>query len=364
MYWALDRLKNRYWIAAGIALGLGLLTKYSAGLLALGIFMFLAFNAEARKSWFRPGPYLMALSAAVVFSPHLAWLIVHRFPTLDYVAKRSLAGPPIIGHLYCPLDFACSQLLNLLPIVVAVAPLTGVRWRLRSLDARQRFQRSFLAMTVLGPFLICIALALATNKRLQSAWGSHLWMFFGLLVLFCIETHAARSKIRIALVRCVAIGAVFFAAVIIESISTPYMLGIPLRIHYPGSAVAAEVYKQWEQRYERPLAIVGGDWWLASLASLSGPRRLQVYGGSDINWLDMGPYCSGWITDDDLRTSGGVLVWDADRSGKRPDLLATRFPDAEFLEPVAIPWLTAAKLPPLQLGMAILPPLKKTTADE
>jgi 4-amino-4-deoxy-L-arabinose transferase-like glycosyltransferase len=364
LYWALDRRKNRYWIAAGAALGLGCLTKYSAGLLALSILMFLVFNSEARKAWLRPGPYLMALMAAVVFSPHLVWLIVHRFPTLDYVAKRSHAGPPIIGYLYCPLDFVCSQLLNLLPIVIAVAPLTGMRWRLRDLDGRQRFQRSFLALMVLGPFLIYVGMAIVTNKQLLSAWGSHLWMFFGLLVLFCIETHPVRPKIRAALVRCVAIGAVFVAATVITSISTPYVLGIPLRIHYPGPAIAAEVQKQWQQRYDQPLVIVGGDWWLASLASLGGPRRPQVYGGSDLNCLDMGPLCSGWITDDDLLASGAVLVWDARRSGKRPDVLAARFPAAEFLEPVAIAWLTDAKMRPLQLGMAILPPLTKTIGNE
>ena len=92
LYWALTRCKNRYWIAAGTALGLSLLTKYSVGLLAVSMFMFLVFNSQARKAWLSPGPYLMGLSAAVVFSPHLIWLIVHRFPTLDYIAKRSPAG--------------------------------------------------------------------------------------------------------------------------------------------------------------------------------------------------------------------------------------------------------------------------------
>ena len=233
------------------------------------------------------------------------------------------------------------------------------------MESKQRFQRDFLVFTVLGPFLIYIAVALVFNTKLLSTWGSHLWMLFGLLLLFCLQTQPTRLKIRAVLVRCVAFGAVFVVADVIQTISTPYVLGVPLRTHYPSSAIAAEVHKRWEQRYDQPLLIVGGDWWLASLASLGGPHRLRIYGGSDINWLDMGLKCSGWITDDELAKCGGVLVWDVSQSGgKRPAILASRFPAAEFLEPVSIPWLTSAKIPPLQLGLAIVPPGEKGVKKE
>ena len=101
--------------------------------------------------------------------------------------------------------------------------------------------------------------------------------------------------------------------------------------------------------------MVAGDWWLASLAALDSPRRPHIYGGSDLNALDMGQKETDLFSDGDFLASGGVLVWDAKVHGPKPAELARRFPTARFLKPVRLPYQTGAGIAPLKLGLAVVP---------
>jgi len=67
--------RGRYWYAAGLALGLALLSKYVAILLAPSIFLFVALF---QRWWLRRRePYLATLVALLVFSPNLWWNLRH-----------------------------------------------------------------------------------------------------------------------------------------------------------------------------------------------------------------------------------------------------------------------------------------------
>jgi len=402
LFWALESEGNRYWIATGVALGLGLMCKYTGAMLVVTMLLFMLLHPVARRAWLRPGPYLTTAVAALVFFPHVAWAVAHRFPTLEYASSRSHDGPPLIGHLLCPLEFTASQLLVLLPTAWAILPLirispragrftngvpllgtssagrnrwfghclfqavahcgakcglAGIRWRLRPIEAEERFQRDFLLAMALGPFALHLVAAGVFNRWLLSAYGSQLWMFAGVLLLFCLAIRPTQAAMRQSFVRCIAIGVVFVVCLVVHGIATPYVLKMPLRIHCPSTALAAQVRELWTRRYGQPLPIVAGDWWLVSNIGFYGPDRPVMYGGSSPNLLDMGPDCSGWTNDEELLSRGGVVVWDASTCADDPrEVLPARFPSVEFLPPLSIPWQTGAKIPPLRVGVAIIPP--------
>ncbi len=358
LYYALESGKNRWWIATGASLGLGLLCKYSVAMLVATMLLFMLLHPTARKAWRRPGPYLTTLVAALVFLPHFLWVVANDFPTLGYAAARSRSGPFMIGHLWCPLKFAGIQLLLLLPMFWAALPLTGWRWRLRPIVPEERFSRDYLAAMVLGPFALHLVAAGLFNKRLLDAYGSQLWMFTGVLLLFCLAIRPETRSLRRSFRRSIAIGIVFLAAVAVHCVATPYITGKPLRVHCPTAALASQVREKWTRRYGTPLPIVAGDWWLAANIALAGPDRPVVYGSSDINRLDMGPQCSGWCSDEELLAHGGVVVWDVWGCKDDPHkVLESRFPGVEFLKkPLTIPWRTGAKIRPLRVGVAIVPP--------
>jgi hypothetical protein len=72
-----------------------------------------------------------------------------------------------------------------------------------------------------------------------------------------------------------------------------------------------------------------------------------------------------WADDDDLNQKGGMIVWErSDDNGDLPDDLRSRFPKAEVLpEILELPYKTSAKIPPLRIGIAIVPPPSGKTTD-
>lgn len=113
----------RWWLAIGATIGLGMETRYTMGVLALGV-AFAVFLTPAR-SWLR-SPWLWAgvgLSL-LVFLPNLIWQKQHDFISLDflnYLRTRDLAQGRYDG-------FFREQLLVCVNLVTAPLALLGL-WR-------------------------------------------------------------------------------------------------------------------------------------------------------------------------------------------------------------------------------------------
>jgi hypothetical protein len=61
------------WAAAGAAFGLALVAKYHAGLILVGLFIFVVTTWHRRAWFFKPGLAVAALIAAVIVSPVIIW---------------------------------------------------------------------------------------------------------------------------------------------------------------------------------------------------------------------------------------------------------------------------------------------------
>ncbi|MBL4544903.1 MAG: glycosyltransferase family 39 protein [Oceanicaulis sp.] len=61
------------WILAGATVGLALLSKYSALFLPLGMVIWAAADRSRRSLFARPGPWLAAAVASLIFSVNIAW---------------------------------------------------------------------------------------------------------------------------------------------------------------------------------------------------------------------------------------------------------------------------------------------------
>ena len=85
---------SRAWIWAGLALGLGLLSKYSIGLLAVAVLVFMLVDAPSRRWFFRWEPYAGLLVAAVVFAPVVIWNAQHDWMSFAFQTARRLAEQP------------------------------------------------------------------------------------------------------------------------------------------------------------------------------------------------------------------------------------------------------------------------------
>ncbi len=84
----------RYWPLLGLALGLGLLSKYSMALFFPCLLLWMWVYPPARLSLRQPYGYWAVLLAGLLFAPNLWWNWAHGFPTLRHTAEIAQLAQP------------------------------------------------------------------------------------------------------------------------------------------------------------------------------------------------------------------------------------------------------------------------------
>lgn len=173
---ALKHDRWRDWLAAGVAAGLGLMSKYSMVFLAPA-FLALVWIAPAyRRVLASPKPYAAAVLALAVLAPNLVWNARHDFVSFRHTAEisqldRALINPDAL------LAFAAAQfgvfgpLMALGLVLLAIEPR---RWRT---DARL----AFLAAFSLVPLIAFLALSLLS--RAFANWAAFAYVAGSVLVV-------------------------------------------------------------------------------------------------------------------------------------------------------------------------------------
>ncbi len=80
--------RGAWWLAIGVAFGVGMLSKYTTIFFAVGILAWLLLVPELRKWLVTPWPWLSGLIALVVFSPTLIWNAQHHWASVLYQYNR------------------------------------------------------------------------------------------------------------------------------------------------------------------------------------------------------------------------------------------------------------------------------------
>ena len=363
--------RYRDWIGLGLALGAGMLCKYSVGILVLTMVLYLCLDREVRRFWKTPGPWITTFCALLVFLPHLVWVIQHDFPTVKYAADSLSGTGSWTNHFITPARFAGSQIFLILPMIIPLIPLLGFAWQLRwrkiepdtpEAEANDdRFRRRFLSFMIFVPFIIqLLVFGLCGGGRMRPAYGSPLWT---LTVLWFVSTFQVIPG-KVAMKRTIILSAIVLLITVFCYIFTYQFrysfTNEPCRAHFPAKAVGTALDRAWMNVYPIPCPYLSGDWKIAGQASLymkGRPSVLCYYHG-------LGPdkHPDGfWCSDEDVKREGGIIVWKAG-DGVPPDdipeYLARRFPTAQVRpDRLTVPWQTPAKnLPPLKLRFAIVPP--------
>jgi dolichol-phosphate mannosyltransferase len=129
-------------VGLGLAMGLGLLAKYTIVLLALAAFVFMLVDRQARRWFFRPEPYLAAVLATLIFMPVLIWNWQNDWASFVFQGTRRLAeNPDFASHLVVVYAIA------LLSPIVAIAGFFCFGNISQTIQPETRKRRFMLVMT-------------------------------------------------------------------------------------------------------------------------------------------------------------------------------------------------------------------------
>src|SRR5262249_17855950 len=142
----------------------------------------------------------------------------------------------------------------------------------------------------------------------------------------------------------------FLGVVATRNLLGPTLSGKTLRIHFPGKPLAERLERTWRERYGQSIPIV------ASSDNFMGNSVAWYISGRPFVYLPYSPAAPPRVGDSDLNNEGGVIVWDAVPGNDLPASFRSRFPTASKLEPVSIPFHAGWRLPPLRVGIALVPP--------
>ena len=339
------------WLALGFVAGLGVLSKYSVVCLLGPLALFVLATPHTRRSLRTAGPWLALGVAAVVVLPHVWWLTAHGFPPVAYGLGRAARQGRWLDHVWNPLSFAANHAATVAPLIGLAGVLGLWRGGARRPAPTSPLARPFLLTVTLGPCLVYLAISALTGLRLLSGWGSPLWSYLGVGLLVWRQP-AADPAVSRRFRRWLGALSIFWLVLFAGQFTLGPWLGHVRPEHFPGPTVAELVTATWHARFPGPLAVVAGDRGWADPVAFYSPDRPDVY---DLD--DSDPVKNLGVDDASVRRRGAVLVWNARVSGPAvPAPWRARFPGVTPEPARALPWLTRAAVPPVELGWALVPP--------
>ena len=158
------------WLGMGIAFGLGILSKYTLGLLGVAALVFVVLDPESRRWLRRPHAYLAAALALLLFSPVIIWNIENGWASILFQSERATG----IGNQFSLHLLFFHMLLMLTPVGLLAAVLA--LWPRRDhrpspyANRRQLFVRVFTVV----PLAVFFGLSLVGAPKFH--WTAPVWL--------------------------------------------------------------------------------------------------------------------------------------------------------------------------------------------
>ena len=181
---ALQQDDIRWWLFLGLVAGLGLLSKYTIGALAVGILLAILSESRWRRLLLSGRLWLAVTLALVVWSPNLAWLAQHDFVTLGHT-RHITVDIPRAGEWGNIGEFLLGQLGAFGPLM-ALALLWSIARRELWAD---RGSRLLLLSSLPLLLLVCLQ---AWRNEANLNWASPAYIGLGLVTTHWLLRHARR----------------------------------------------------------------------------------------------------------------------------------------------------------------------------
>jgi 4-amino-4-deoxy-L-arabinose transferase-like glycosyltransferase len=177
----------RWWVALGVSLGLGALTKYQVVVTGTCVIVFWVWQRGWRDQGQRTGLLLCILIAFLIFAPHVEWLRTHEFAPVAY--SLDTVAAPIVGNgrrWESAVAWIADQLFNrALPAWLLLMSVGCLRARIpfvklgRASSSPKTVDSSkvFLLIWGLIPLAFVSVMSIMLGTQLQSHWGASFLLF-------------------------------------------------------------------------------------------------------------------------------------------------------------------------------------------
>jgi hypothetical protein len=127
-------------------------------------------------------------------------------------------------------------------------------------------------------------------------------------------------------------------------------LGVDLSVNQPAQQMASYFTDSFQRRTGAPAPIVAGEPRTAALIALASRSRPSLF-------LDATPDRSPWVTMDDVKSRGAIVVWPTtDTAGAPPPEIKQRFPDLVPELPRAFERTMQGRLSLVRIGWGMIRP--------
>jgi 4-amino-4-deoxy-L-arabinose transferase-like glycosyltransferase len=343
--------KRLYWSAFAVDAGLLLLTNYAGVVLLVVLLVFILSTARGRALLGTIDPWLAGIVIVFLTFPHLIWLDAQKHvfaPVLDQL-RDARDNREFLDWLRMP-----ARILLLHTGLVALALLAS-GWPVKGQDPVPQFARApvhpfakgFIYTFAIAPLVITAILGVIMGDA-EPAGGTAPVVFLTALAVVLAAGEVIELNRQYALARLW--GALLVAPPVITVLVlmlAPPITGARFAVSEPAKAMGRYFSDEFHRRTGQPLAIAAGEQRLAALVALKSRPRASLY-------LDATPERSPWVTGDDIRRKGAVVVWSAgDTTGTPPTEIAERFPELVPDIPRAFDRFTLGGGPRLRIGWGI-----------
>ncbi len=154
--------RHFYWGLLGLAIGLGLLTKYTMAFFYPCAFLFLLLSKEYRRLLVTKGPYIAFIISLLVFSPVIIWNANYDWITFKHTAGQAHIAEGIRISLKSFFEFLGSQFGVITPLLLILMAVSV--WRLR-----KKREGAFLFWFLIP--VIAFFLLKSMQEKVQANWA-------------------------------------------------------------------------------------------------------------------------------------------------------------------------------------------------
>jgi len=332
-----------------------LLGTTNAALLLVGALMaFTWFNERPRALIFTRAWLPAGIAIAVMLGPHIYFLIKASDGFLPALA-RLRAPEAVVGNfatwlwLMALIVAAHAGLIVLAGIAVRLPWTTPAPAPVIVRAPPEPLGRKFIYLFAIVPALLVSAAGAVLGASMPVGGTAPLIALSGLALV--VAAGDAIVLVHQRLLVAAWFGLLLGPPVLtVMAILTLPLFGVDLVVNQPAGEIGRFFADSFERRIGKPLAIVAGDPRTAALIGLGAPSRPSLF-------LQDAPARSPWVSIEDVRTKGAIVVWPTgDTAGTPPPALAAAFPGLVPEVPKTFARTVEGRLPVLRYGWAVIRP--------